>query len=171
MVTWLPQSLGCIDNQIFFNTYGALLCVLRMRECSTVNEWTQGCRTKTTTTNPLTSMPLPLNRITFHRPLVKFHISFNSFFSRTLMNPLTLKSINLKNINLFGVPDFSSLSQVFFLLLAVRDYLKHLPQWRVWQMRESYHLTSEYVIRLQLYSKLAMFLEIFCTKERWEQSK
>lgn len=118
---------------------------------------------------------------------------FFSFFSRTLMNPLTLKSINLKNIYLFWVErslqknnlqkssgnhdffyfslTFHHLSQDFFLLLAVRDYLKHLPQWHVWQMRESYHLTSEYVIRLQLYSMLAMFLEIFWTKERWKQSK
>lgn len=66
---------------------------------------------------------------------------------------------------------FMTFARFFCLLLAVRDCLKHLPQWRVWQMRESYHLTSESVIRLQLYSKLAMFLEIFCTKERWKQSK
>ena len=95
------------------------------------------------------------------------------------MNPLTLKSINLKNIYLFWVKKslhtfpwlFITFPRFFFLLLAVRDFFNHLPQWRVWQMRESYHLTSESVIRLQLYSKLAMFLEIFCTKERWKQSK
>ena len=66
----LQLQLGCTDNQIFFNTHGAVLCGLRACESSTVNEWTQGCHTKTTTANSLTNRPRLLIPVKFYISLV-----------------------------------------------------------------------------------------------------